>query len=100
MSKDTQKPTEVVGCKRVSFWTVEDVYEWVKGQYPCHQAAFLLAIENHAVSGRALLRISKNTLERMGVGPEQHPEILYGVLLLRLQEEVENLNDIVSAFAI
>ncbi|KAG9347526.1 hypothetical protein JZ751_005094 [Albula glossodonta] len=44
--------------------------------------------------GRALLRMSELQLDRIGVQPEQQQEILQDVLLLRVQEELENLNDI------
>ncbi|KAJ8396192.1 hypothetical protein AAFF_G00020590 [Aldrovandia affinis] len=86
--------TRMGSCKRVSYWTVEEVYDWVSAQYPSKQAAFLQAIDNHAISGRALLRMSEPQLERMGVGPEQQQEILQDILLLKVQEELENLNDI------
>ncbi|KAI1897523.1 hypothetical protein AGOR_G00084150 [Albula goreensis] len=81
-------------CKRVSYWTVEEVYDWVTAQYPSRQAAFLQAVDNHAISGRALLRMTELQLDRIGVQPEQQQEILQDVLLLRVQEELENLNDI------
>ncbi|KAJ8275153.1 hypothetical protein COCON_G00097780 [Conger conger] len=86
--------TRMGSCKRVSDWTVEEVYDWVFVQYPYKQANFLQAVDSHAISGRALLRMSEHQLERMGVGTEQQPEILQDILLLRVQEELENLNDI------
>ncbi|XP_066560701.1 sterile alpha motif domain-containing protein 12 isoform X2 [Amia ocellicauda] len=94
MSKDRQRPPEV--GKRVCLWTVQEVYDWVRVCYPSRQAAFLLAIVNHSISGRALLRLTDSKLERMGVGQEQHKEILHDVMILRVHEELENLNDIVS----
>ncbi|KAG7460956.1 hypothetical protein MATL_G00204490 [Megalops atlanticus] len=93
MSKGTRASTQM-GCrKRVCYWTVEEVHDWVKGQYPSHQT-FLLAVGHHAISGRALLRMSEGALERMGVKPQQQQEILQDILLLKVQEELENLNDI------
>ncbi|KAJ8355853.1 hypothetical protein SKAU_G00186470 [Synaphobranchus kaupii] len=93
-AQGTGTSTGMDSCKRVSNWTVEEVYDWVTAQYPSNHATFLQAVDNHAISGRALLRISEQQLERMGVGPEQQQGILQDVMLLRVQEELENLNDI------
>ena len=38
-------------CKRVSYWTVEEVYDWVSVQYPSDHASFLQAVNSHAISG-------------------------------------------------
>ena len=46
------------------------------------------------LAGRALLRMSEHQLDRLGIEPELQQEILQDVLLLRVQEELENLNDI------
>ncbi|KAJ8270694.1 hypothetical protein GJAV_G00118130 [Gymnothorax javanicus] len=81
-------------CKRVSDWTVEEVYDWVAAQYPTNHVPFLKAVNKHSISGRALLRVREHQLERMGVGDEQQQEILQDILLLNVQEELENLNDI------
>ncbi|XP_018597959.1 sterile alpha motif domain-containing protein 12-like [Scleropages formosus] len=83
-------------CKRVSYWTVEEVQRWVQQQYPTGQTAFLLAVASHSISGRALLRMGELQLSRMGIAPKQQQEILQGVMLLRVQEELENINDIFS----
>lgn len=48
------------------------------------------------LAGRALLRISEHQLDRLGIEPESQQEILQDLLLLRVQEELENLNDIFS----
>ncbi|XP_041951965.1 sterile alpha motif domain-containing protein 12-like [Alosa sapidissima] len=82
--------------KRVSYWTVEEVYNWVKKQYRGEQTALQRAVLNHAISGRALLRMSKHQLDRLGIEPESQQKILQDLLLLRVQEELENLNDIFS----
>ncbi|XP_013999930.1 sterile alpha motif domain-containing protein 12 [Salmo salar] len=82
--------------KRVSLWTVVDVFDWVKEQYPYQKSVFQLAIFKHDISGRALLRMGEHQLERMGVEVEHLQEILLDILLLRVQEELENLNDIFS----
>ncbi|KAI4802293.1 hypothetical protein KUCAC02_020141 [Chaenocephalus aceratus] len=51
----------------------------------------------HAISGRVLLRLKDHHLELLGVeAEEQQQEILQDVLLLKVQEEVNELNDICS----
>ncbi|XP_073349441.1 sterile alpha motif domain-containing protein 12-like [Pagrus major] len=81
--------------KRVSLWSVEDVLEWVQEQLPAHMSTLQMAIIKHAISGRALLRLKDHHLELLGVeAEEQQQEILQDLLLLRVQEEINELNDI------
>ncbi|XP_033861403.1 sterile alpha motif domain-containing protein 12-like [Acipenser ruthenus] len=99
MSQNKLQPTVTsVDCKkRVSLWTVQKVHSWARLQFPCCQTSFLLAIVNHAISGRALLRLTDSKLERMGIAQEQQRhDILQEVLSLRVIEELDNLNEIVS----
>lgn len=51
------------------------------------------------LAGRALLRMSEHQLDRLGIEPESQQEVLQDLLLLRVQEELENLNDIFSGKA-
>ncbi|XP_062323350.1 sterile alpha motif domain-containing protein 12-like [Osmerus eperlanus] len=83
-------------CKRVSLWSVEDVSVWAQEQYPSQLSTIRPAILKHAISGRALLRLRQHHLEKLGVDPGEHHGILEDILLLRVQEELENLNDIYS----
>ncbi|XP_071778474.1 sterile alpha motif domain-containing protein 12-like [Centroberyx gerrardi] len=82
--------------KRVSFWSVEEVSDWVQEQYPAQLSTLHTAVIEHAISGRALLRMKEHHLERLGVEAEEQQEILQDLLLLRVQDELENLNDIYS----
>ncbi|KAL0967429.1 hypothetical protein UPYG_G00252130 [Umbra pygmaea] len=82
--------------KRVSLWTVEDVLNWIKVQYPYQQNTLQPAIIKHDICGRALLRMGEHQLERIGVEEDQLQEILIDILLLSVQEELENLIDISS----
>ncbi|XP_039981131.1 sterile alpha motif domain-containing protein 12-like [Xiphias gladius] len=83
--------------KRVSSWTVEEVSEWVREQYPADMGALHTAIVTHAISGRALLRLKDHHLELLGVeAEEQQQEILQDLLLLRVREEINELSDICS----
>ncbi|XP_028253880.1 sterile alpha motif domain-containing protein 12-like [Parambassis ranga] len=83
--------------KRASSWSVEEVLEWVQEQHPNHMNLLHKAIIKHAVSGRALLRLKEHHLELLGVeDEEQQQEILQDLLLLRVQEEIDELSDICS----
>ncbi|XP_060947903.1 sterile alpha motif domain-containing protein 12-like [Limanda limanda] len=83
--------------KRVSLWTVEDVLQWVQEQCPAHVDKLQRAVIKHSISGRALLRLKDHHLELLGVeAEEQQQEILQDLLLLRVQEEINELTDICS----
>ncbi|KAI3364103.1 hypothetical protein L3Q82_010929 [Scortum barcoo] len=83
--------------KRVSLWSVEDVLQWVQDQLPDHMSTLQKAIIKHDISGRALLRLKDHHLELLGVeAEEQQQEILQDLLLLRVQEEINELIDIYS----
>lgn len=82
--------------KRVSYWTVDEVHDWVRKQYAGEQIDLQRAVVTHAISGRALLRMTEHQLDRLGIEPESQQEVLQDLLLLRVQEELENLNDIFS----
>ncbi|XP_042247056.1 sterile alpha motif domain-containing protein 12-like [Thunnus maccoyii] len=83
--------------KRVSLWSVEEVLEWVQEQYPTQMGVLHKSIIKHAISGRALLRLKEHHLELLGVeAEEQQQEILQDLLLLRVQEEIDELTDICS----
>lgn len=82
---------------RASSWSVEEVLEWLQEQYPDHINLLHKAVIKHAISGRALLRLKDHHLEVLGVeDEEQQQEILQDILLLRVQEEINELNDICS----
>ncbi|KAM7395061.1 hypothetical protein PAMA_006693 [Pampus argenteus] len=83
--------------KRVSLWSVEEVLEWMQEQYPTQIDMLHKAIVKHGISGRALLRLKEHHLELLGVeAEEQQQEILQDLLLLRVQEEINDLDDICS----
>lgn len=83
--------------KQASSWSVEEVLEWVQEQYPAYLNLLHKAIIKHAISGRALLRLKEHHLELLGVeDKEQQQEMLQDLLLLRVQEEINELCDICS----
>ena len=54
-------------------------------------------MNERSLPGRVLLRLKDHHLELLGVeAEEQQQEILQDVLLLKVQEEVNELNDICS----
>ncbi|XP_075893806.1 sterile alpha motif domain-containing protein 12-like [Nelusetta ayraudi] len=83
--------------KRVSQWSVAEVLDWLQCQCPAYMGTLQKAIIKHDIAGRALLRLKDHHLELLGVErEEQQQEILQDLLLLRVQEEISELNDICS----
>ncbi|KAJ8009071.1 hypothetical protein DPEC_G00085050 [Dallia pectoralis] len=82
--------------KRVSHWTTGDVLDWAEEQYPYQKTALQQAIIKHDISGRALLRMGEQKLERMGFEGPHLQDILQGILHLSIQEELENITVIFS----
>ncbi|GCC20194.1 hypothetical protein chiPu_0021301, partial [Chiloscyllium punctatum] len=83
--------------KPVSLWTKDEVCEWLRSQYPRQSSIFIEAISEHAVSGRALLRLTAAKLKQMGIAQESHRQsLLKEILQLHIQDDVESL---ISAFA-
>ncbi|NXJ55348.1 SAM12 protein, partial [Spizaetus tyrannus] len=76
-------------------WTVAEVGAWLAAQSGTRELAELA--QEHAVSGRVLLRLTEGTLRRMGVAPRsRRRELLRELLRLRLQQELEELLSIVG----
>ncbi|XP_032070734.1 sterile alpha motif domain-containing protein 12-like isoform X2 [Thamnophis elegans] len=77
-------------------WTAAEVCAWLRGKTLGTAGSPLLeAANSHAISGKALLRLSEETLERMGIAPKSlREELLQEILLLRIQQEMEDLLDI------
>ncbi|XP_069662633.1 sterile alpha motif domain-containing protein 12-like [Haliaeetus albicilla] len=76
-------------------WTVAEVGAWLAARSGTRELAELA--QEHAVSGRVLLRLTEGTLRRMGVAPwSRRRELLRELLRLRLQQELEELLSIVG----
>ncbi|KAF1501172.1 Sterile alpha motif domain-containing protein 12, partial [Eudyptula minor] len=87
-------PTAEVS-RPVGQWTVAEVGAWLTARSGAGELAEL--VREHAVSGRALLRLTEGTLRRMGVAPRsRRRELLRELLRLRLQQELEELLSIVG----
>ncbi|XP_042317399.1 sterile alpha motif domain-containing protein 10 isoform X2 [Sceloporus undulatus] len=78
--------------KPVVLWTQQDVCKWLKKHCPHNYLIYVEAFSHHAITGRALLRLNAEKLQRMGIMHEsQRQEVLQQVLQLQVREEVRNL---------
>uniref|UniRef100_A0A8D0E1G3 Sterile alpha motif domain containing 10 n=1 Tax=Salvator merianae TaxID=96440 RepID=A0A8D0E1G3_SALMN len=78
--------------KPVVLWTQQDVCKWLKKHCPHNYLIYVEAFSHHAITGRALLRLNAEKLQRMGITHEsQRQEVLQQVLQLQVREEVRNL---------
>ncbi|XP_039656362.1 sterile alpha motif domain-containing protein 10 [Perca fluviatilis] len=85
-------PTLSSLSKPVVLWTQQDVCKWLKKHCPHNYLTYVEAFSHHAITGRALLRLNGEKLERMGIIQETlRQEVLQQVLQLQVREEVRNL---------
>ncbi|TKS77716.1 Sterile alpha motif domain-containing protein 10 [Collichthys lucidus] len=71
---------------------IQDVCKWLKKHCPHNYLTYVEAFSHHAITGRALLRLNGEKLERMGIVQETlRQEVLQQVLQLQVREEVRNL---------
>ncbi|KAJ8016066.1 hypothetical protein DPEC_G00003290 [Dallia pectoralis] len=85
-------PTLSSLSKPVVLWTQQDVCKWLKKHCPHNYLTYVEAFSHHAITGRALLRLNGEKLERMGIVQEPlRQEVLQQVLQLQVREEVRNL---------
>ncbi|KAF6730426.1 Sterile alpha motif domain-containing protein 10 [Oryzias melastigma] len=85
-------PTLSSLSKPVVLWTQQDVCKWLKKHCPHNYLTYVEAFSHHAITGRALLRLNGEKLERMGIVQETlRQEVLQQVLQLQVREEVRNL---------
>ncbi|PWA31731.1 hypothetical protein CCH79_00006718 [Gambusia affinis] len=85
-------PTLSCLSKPVVLWTQQDVCKWLKKHCPHNYLTYVEAFSHHAITGRALLRLNGEKLERMGIVQDSlRQEVLQQVLQLQVREEVRNL---------
>ncbi|XP_069727942.1 sterile alpha motif domain-containing protein 10 isoform X4 [Phaenicophaeus curvirostris] len=76
-------------AKPVVLWTQQDVCKWLKKHCPHNYLIYVEAFSHHAITGRALLRLNGEKLQRMGIVHEaQRQEVLQQVLQLQLLLEM------------
>ncbi|XP_023375662.1 sterile alpha motif domain-containing protein 10 isoform X3 [Pteropus vampyrus] len=72
----------------VVLWSQQDVCKWLKKHCPHNYLVYVEAFSQHAITGRALLRLNAEKLQRMGLAQEaQRQEVLQQVLRLQLPSE-------------
>ncbi|KAL8184949.1 UNVERIFIED_CONTAM: hypothetical protein K2H54_033251 [Gekko kuhli] len=94
---DALQGSEDDGTKRsVAQWTVSEVCAWLDSRpLGAHGGPLLEAASNHAISGKALLRLTEEKMERMGIVPQSLRQLLLReVLCLHIQQEMEDLLDV------
>uniref|UniRef100_A0A8B9LH50 Sterile alpha motif domain-containing protein 10-like n=2 Tax=Astyanax mexicanus TaxID=7994 RepID=A0A8B9LH50_ASTMX len=85
-------PTLPSLSRPVVLWSQQDVCRWLKKHCPHNYLTYVEAFSHHAITGRALLRLNGEKLERMGLVQETlRQELLQQVLQLQVQEEGRNL---------
>lgn len=79
--------------RSVAQWTVSEVCAWLDSRpLGAPGGPLLEAASIHAISGKALLRLTEETMERMGIVPQSlRQQLLREVLCLRIQQEMEGL---------
>lgn len=76
----------------VVLWSQQDVCKWLKKHCPHNYLVYVEAFSQHAITGRALLRLDAEKLRRMGLAQEaQRQEVLQQVLRLQVREEGRSL---------
>ncbi|XP_006873436.1 PREDICTED: sterile alpha motif domain-containing protein 10 [Chrysochloris asiatica] len=76
----------------VVLWNQQDVCKWLKKHCPHNYLVYVEAFSQHAITGRALLRLNAEKLQRMGLAQEaQRQEVLQQVLRLQVREEGRSL---------
>ncbi|XP_007952884.1 sterile alpha motif domain-containing protein 10 [Orycteropus afer afer] len=76
----------------VVLWSQQDVCKWLKKHCPHNYLVYVEAFSQHAITGRVLLRLNAEKLQRMGLSQEaQRQEVLQQVLRLQVREEGRSL---------
>ncbi|KAM4692764.1 sterile alpha motif domain-containing protein 12-like isoform 1-T3 [Discoglossus pictus] len=84
--------------KPVREWTVQDVCHWLQFGPLQDGAGLVQAAYTHNISGRTLLRLTDDLLQRIGVQQDSlRRVILTEVLELKLQQELQELLHIAEA---
>lgn len=85
-------PTQPSLSRPVVLWSQQDVCRWLKKHCPHNYLTYVEAFSHHAITGRALLRLNGEKLERMGMVQDTlRQELLQQVLQLQVQEEGRHL---------
>ncbi|XP_037048022.1 protein aveugle isoform X3 [Bradysia coprophila] len=87
------KTTLTTRPKPVYLWSVADVQKWFSrlcGEYNNYSQNFV----NHDITGRALLRMTDNSLLRMGIENNREREAIWReIVKLRLKTDIMEIKD-------
>ncbi|KAG4079392.1 hypothetical protein HA402_008084 [Bradysia odoriphaga] len=87
------KTTITTRPKPVYLWSVADVQKWFNrlcGEYNNYAQNFV----NHDITGRALLRMTDNSLLRMGIENNREREAIWReIVKLRLKTDIMEIKD-------
>ncbi|GBP27649.1 Protein aveugle [Eumeta japonica] len=87
--------TEATRPKPVSKWTEADVQKWLRRHCSDYYQLYWERFHEHAITGRALVRLNDNTLIRMGVTNREHREAIWReILKLRLKTDILEIIDL------
>ncbi|EAT34009.1 AAEL013728-PA [Aedes aegypti] len=86
--------TKTARPKAVCLWTVADSLKWLRRHCSEQFAKYSELFIKHEITGRALLRITDNSLYRMGIDDEKHREdILREIIKQRLKTDIMEIRD-------
>lgn len=82
--------------RSVYAWTVIDVQKWFK-RHCSEYTEYIDLFAQHEITGRSLLRITDNTLLRMGITSAEHRDAIWReILKLKLKTDIVELKDLES----
>ncbi|KAH8254495.1 hypothetical protein KR032_010426 [Drosophila birchii] len=92
-STQNKTRTKTTRPKAVYLWTVSDVLKWYRrhcGEYTQYEQLFA----QHDITGRALLRITDSSLQRMGVTDNRDREAIWReIVKQRLKTDIMEIRD-------
>ncbi|XP_055530135.1 protein aveugle [Wyeomyia smithii] len=92
--KTKNKENKAARPKPVYLWTVPDTQKWLRRHCSERCGKYSDLFQKHEITGRALLRITDNSLYRMGIEDEKDREdILREMIKQRLKTDIMEIRD-------
>lgn len=80
--------------KPVNLWTVADVQKWYRRHCSDYQQYIELFLQ-HEITGRGLLRLNDNSLQRMGINNNRDREAIWReIVKQRLKTDIIEIRDL------
>ncbi|KAL9704606.1 hypothetical protein quinque_008124 [Culex quinquefasciatus] len=90
----TKTKSKTARPKPVYLWTVADSQKWLRRHCSERGATYSDLFQKHEITGRALLRITDDSLHRMGIEDEKDREdILREMIKQRLKTDIMEIRD-------